>query len=71
MFLQLLIGIAFQILGYLLMPKEKTKLPTIDELKEPTTASKPIARVWGSVTIESPQLVGKWDKSMVTRRAKK
>lgn len=71
MFLQLFIGLAFSILGYLLVPKPKQKLPTLDDLKEPTAASKPIQRVFGSVTIESPQVIGKWDKQMSQRRAKK
>lgn len=71
MFLQLLLGVALQILGYLLMPKDKQKLPSKDDLKEPTVQSKPIPRVFGSITIESPQVIGKWDKEMVKRKGKK
>ena len=69
MFVNILVGLAFQILGYLIMPKQKQELPSESELDDPTVESKPICRVWGSVTITSPQLVGKWDKAMVKRKA--
>ena len=70
MFPQILIGLAFQIIGYLITPKPKQELPVESELDEPTVESKPIGRAWGSVTIESPQLVGKWDKELNQRDAK-
>ena len=70
MFINILVGLAFQIVGYLIQPKQKQELPSESDLDDPTVESKPITRVWGSVTIESPQLIGKWDKQMVKRSAK-
>ena len=69
MFVNILVSLAFQIIGYMMLPKQKQELPAESELDDPTVEAKPITRVWGSVTIESPQLVGKWDKQMVKRKA--
>lgn len=69
MFVNILVGLAFQIVGYLIQPKQKQDLPSESDLDDPTVEAKPICRVWGSVTIESPQLIGKWDKQMVKRKA--
>lgn len=69
MFPNILIGLAFQIIGYLIQPKPKQELPVESDLDEPTVESKPIIRVTGSVTINSPQLIGKWDKAMDKRDA--
>lgn len=69
MFVNVIVGLVFQIVGYLLLPKDKTELPAESDLDDPTVEAKPITRVWGSVTIESPQLIGKWDKQMVKRKA--
>lgn len=68
-FINILVGVAFQIVGYMLTPKTKTELPAESDLDEPTVEAKPIPRIWGSVTIESPQLIAKWDKQMVKRKA--
>lgn len=68
--INIVVGLAMQILGYLIMPKAKQELPSESELDEPTVQSKPISRVWGSVTIESPQIIGKWDKQLIKRKAK-
>lgn len=70
MFWNIIVGIALQLLGFLIMPKPKQELPAESDLDDPTVASKPIPRVWGSVTIESPQIIGKWDKELIKRKAK-
>ena len=69
MWVNILVGLAFQIIGFLIMPKPKQELPSESDLEEPTSEAKPICRVWGSVTIESPQLIGKWDKQRILRKA--
>jgi len=66
---QLLIGIALNVAGYLLMPKPKTAKPEAAKEQERQTAEsgKPITVVFGSLTIESSNLVGEFDKEMLTR----
>ena len=68
--INIIVGLAMQILGYLIMPKPKQELPSESELDEPTVQSKPMPRVWGSITVESPQIIGKWDKQLIKRKAK-
>jgi hypothetical protein len=71
-FTQLLVGIALQIIGYLLMPKPPApKPPTLEDFKDPTAeAGRPIPVVFGSVTLSSPNNMGFWDKSISSREAK-
>lgn len=65
----LLIGIALNVIGYLLMPKPKQpKPPEMADQEEPTAESgRPIPVVFGSMTISSPNNMGWWDKEMLTR----
>lgn len=67
---QLVIGVGMAILGYLLAPKPKgPKPPSVDDLKEPTAeAGRPIPVVFGSVTIQSPNILWHGDKGMETRK---
>ncbi len=67
---QLLVGIVLNFVGYLLMPKPKQpKPPAMKDMESPTAESgRPIPVVFGSVTIESPNNLGHWDKSTVTRQ---
>ena len=69
---QLLVGVALQILGFLLAPKPKApKPPSVSDLEEPTAeAGRPIPVVFGSVTISSPNNLGWWDKAISTRKIK-
>lgn len=72
MFVNILVSMGMMIVGYMLQSSRSsssTEMPAESELDDPTVESKPVARVWGSVTIDSPQLIGKWDKQMVKRRA--
>lgn len=70
---QLAIGIGLQILGYMLMPKPKPeKPPSTDDLKDPTAeAGKPIPVVFGSVTLQSPNVLWYGDKQAVHRPMRK
>jgi hypothetical protein len=53
-FLPLLIGIALQVVGYLLMPKPKSpKPPAAQDLEDPTAeAGRPIPVVFGTITVK-------------------
>lgn len=70
---QLAIGVALQILGYLLLPKPKPeKPPTVDDLKDPTAeAGRPIPKVFGSMTIQSPNILWYGDKQIIHRKMRK
>lgn len=67
---RLLVGIALQVLGYLLAPKPKQqKPPAVSDLEDPTAeAGRPIPVIFGSVTIQSPNNLGFWDKDISTRK---
>lgn len=67
---RLLVGIALQVLGYLLAPKPKqAKPPSTSDLEDPTAeAGRPIPVIFGSVTIQSPNNLGFWDKKVATRK---
>jgi hypothetical protein len=66
------IGIAISFVGYLLMPKPKgPKLPSLSDLEDPTAESgRPIPVLFGSMTIQSPNNLGYWDKEMIKRKAR-
>lgn len=66
---QLLIGLALAYISYLLVPKPKVSQPeATKELENPTAeAGKPIPVVFGSITIQSPNNLGYWDKEIVQR----
>lgn len=68
---QLAVGVALSYVGYLLMPKPKApKPPSVDDLETPTAeAGRPIPVVFGSMTVQSPNNIGFWDKQMVSREA--
>jgi hypothetical protein len=69
---QLLVGIALQVIGYLLLPKPPgPKPPTLDDFKDPTAeAGRPIPVVFGSVTVRGPNVMGFWDKAIASRKRK-
>lgn len=69
---QLAIGVGLQILGFLLAPKPKQpKPPSTSDIEDPTSeAGRPIPVLFGSVTIQSPNNLGFWDKAISTRGAK-
>jgi len=53
-FLQLLIGLAIAVIGYLIMPKPKPpKPPAVKDMESPTAeAGRPIPVVFGSITVK-------------------
>jgi len=65
----LAIGILLSYVGYLLTPKPKQgKPPSVDDLENPTAeAGRPIPVVFGSITVQSPNNLGYWDKQIITR----
>lgn len=67
---QLLIGIALQVIGFLLTPKPKApKPPAAKDLENPTAeAGRPIPVVFGSLTISSVNNLGYWEKETITRQ---
>lgn len=69
-FTSLLIGIALQVIGFLLMPKPPgPKPPSLDDFKDPTAeAGRPIPVVFGSITIKGPNVMGFWDKEISSRK---
>ena len=69
---QLLIGIALQFLGYLLMPKPKQpKPPSLDDFKDPTAqAGRPIPVVFGSIRVKSANVLWYGNKEIVARPKK-
>ncbi len=70
-FVQLLVGIALNVIGYLLMPKPKPpKPPELEDLENPTAeAGRPIPVVFGSVTVSGLNILWYGDKEIVTRKA--
>lgn len=70
--LQLAVGIALQVVGYLLMPKPKgTKPDEVKDLENPTAESgRPIPVVFGEVEITGLNIVWYGDKSTKTFNVK-
>ena len=70
--LQLVIGVGLSIVGYMLMPKPKQPKPdAMQEQEDPTAeAGKPIPVIFGSITVESANLIGFFDKEMIERTVK-
>ena len=68
-FIQLAIGLALNILAYLLAPKPKPpKPPSLEDFKTPTAiAGRPIPVIWGSITITGPNVLSVHDKSIRKR----
>lgn len=62
---QLLIGIALNIVAYLIMPKPKApKPPAVDDLENPTAdAGRPIPVVFGTKTVRGLNVLWYGDKS--------
>ncbi len=58
-FIQLLIGLAIGVLGYILMPKPKApKPPAAQDMEAPTaSAGRPMPVVFGTVTVKGGNLL--------------
>jgi len=65
----LAIGLALSYVAYLLAPKPKQpKPPAAKELENPTAeAGRPIPVVFGSMSVQSLNNMGYWDKQTVQR----
>lgn len=66
-FIQLLIGVAIAVIGYLIMPKPKPpKPPALKDMENPTAeAGRPIPVVFGTVTVKGGNLVDYREKQSV------
>ncbi len=71
-FLFLLLGIGLQVLGYLLMPKPKTPKPeAARDLENPTAeAGRPVAVVFGTLTVTGPNILWYGEKTLKERSVK-
>ena len=69
---QLLVGVALQVIGYLLMGKPKTsKSDAVQDLENPTAeAGRPIPVVFGEVEIKGLNVIWYGDKSTRTYETK-
>lgn len=67
--IQLLIGLALSYVSYLLAPKPKEpKPPSAKEMESPTAESgRPVPVVFGSMTVQSLNNIGYWDKETIQR----
>lgn len=67
--IQLFIGVALQVLGYLLMPKAKTSDKTeVDDMDNPTAeGGKPIPVVFGEMWVTGVNIAWFGDKETTTR----
>lgn len=71
-FLNLLIGLALMIIGYVLMPRPKQAKPeAATDMEGPTAeAGRAIPVVFGDITIKSPNFLWWGDKETVMRKKK-
>lgn len=65
-----IVGLAFMIIGYLLMPKPKGPKPAeVSEMDAPTAeAGIEVTVVFGDIMIQQPNFLGWWDKTYVKRK---
>lgn len=70
-FINLLIGLAFQIIGYLIAPRPKAaKPPTVKDMDNPTSESgRPIPVVFGTITVKGLNFL--WYGEKVARQYSK
>lgn len=59
---QLVLGLALMILGYMLMPQEPEEKQEITEMEGPTAESREIPWLFGEMWIKAPNILGWWDK---------
>lgn len=68
MFWNIIIGLAFMVLGYLLKPKPKIQRPEITVMDEPTSeAGRPVPVLFGDRIIKDPNYLWWGDKSYIDR----
>lgn len=57
-FVWLIIAVALNVIAYLIAPKPKSQTPTVETITTPVVdAGIPIAVVFGSVTVQSPNIL--------------
>lgn len=68
-FVQLLVGLALNIVAYLIMPKPKGPKPDeVQDLEDPVAEQgKPIPVVWGSLTVKGLNILWFGDKETIMR----
>lgn len=63
-----LIGMTMQVIGMMLQPKPpKPKAETYEDFDEPTSESRPISEIFGTVVVTGPNCVW-WGNKRVHRR---
>jgi len=69
-FINLLIGIALNIIAYVLLPRPKQPKPPAarDQDNPVAEAGKPLPVVFGSITVKGLNYLGYWDKDIRTRQ---
>lgn len=69
-FIQLLIGLALNIVAYLIMPKPKQDQPAeVKDLEDPTAeAGRPLPVVFGSVLVKGLNVMDFSDKQTIMRK---
>lgn len=69
-FVQLLIGLALNIVAYLIMPKPKQEQPAeVKDLEDPTAeAGRPLPVVFGSVLVKGLNVMDFGDKQTIMRK---
>lgn len=69
---RILVGMALQFIGYLLLPKPPgPKPPELTDWDDPTSgAGRPIPVVFGSMSINGLNNMGMWDKAISRRKPK-
>lgn len=67
-FINLLIGLALQIIGYLLMPKpKKPKPPEAQDMESPTVDAGPVPVLFGTINIKGWKFLWWGDKAKVEK----
>jgi hypothetical protein len=69
---QLLIGLAFEVVGYLIMPKVKTdKGQDVTDMDDPTAeGGRPIPVVFGELNVDGLNIIWFGDKATTNRKVK-
>lgn len=69
-FLHLLIGLAFAVVGYLIMPKPKPpKPPAVKDMENPTAeAGRPIPVLFGTMTIKGSNILWFGEKQSIEHK---
>lgn len=65
--IQIVIALALNVIAYAIAPKPKTPNATVQDLTAPTAdANKPITVIFGTMTVQSTNVLWYGDKQLVT-----